>query len=166
MVVNERDLDWTEVGPTDLRRKKLAAADDGERVGCSLYELPPGERSWPYHYHQGNEEALYVLGGTGRLRTPDGEHSLEAGDYAAFPPGEEGAHRVVNDGDDTLRYLVVSTMQTPDVTVYPDSDAVGVFTGSPPGGTGDRPVHGYFPRSAAVDYWSEVADEDGDRNDD
>jgi len=163
MVVNEEELDWTAVADGDgdadagFRRKKLAAADGGDRVGCSLYELPPGERSWPYHYHEGNEEAVYVLAGSGRLRTLEGELPLEPGDYAALPAGREGAHRVVNDGDDSLRYLVVSTMVTPDVTVYPDSDAVGVFTGAAPGGEGDRPVHGYFPRSAAVDYWTEVA---------
>ena len=49
MVVNESDLDWT--AAADFRRKKLAAADGGDRIGCSLYELLPGERSWPYHYH-------------------------------------------------------------------------------------------------------------------
>ena len=81
--------------------------------------------------------------------------TLSAGDYVALPADERGAHRVVNDGDDVLRYLVVSTMVEPDVTVYPDSAKVGVFVGAPPGGEGDRPVHGYFRQADAVDYWSE-----------
>ncbi len=161
MVVHESDVNWTEV--RDFRRKKLAAADGATDLGCSLYELPPGEGAWPYHYHEGNAEALFVLDGTGRLRTPDGERSIAAGHFAAFPASADGAHRVVNDGDDPLRYLVVSTMTTPDVTVYPDSDTFGVFTGSPPGGEGERPLHGYYPRSASVDYWRDVAD--GDRTD-
>ena len=61
--VNESDLEWSTLdgGESGLRRKKLAAAADGEDVGCSLYELPEGDRSWPYHYHTGNEEALFVL---------------------------------------------------------------------------------------------------------
>lgn len=155
MVVNEAALDWIEVDGR-FRRKKLAAADGGEEIGCSLYELPPGERAWPYHYHDGNAEAVYVLAGTGRLRTPEGTESLAAGDYAALPAGADGAHAVTNDGEDPLRYLVVSTMETPDVTVYPDSDTVGVFTGTAPGGEGERPVHGYLPLSATVDYWDEV----------
>jgi len=158
MVVNESDLDWT--AAADFRRKKLAAADGGDRIGCSLYELLPGERSWPYHYHEGNEETIYVLAGSGSLRVPDGEESLAAGDYAALHAGREGAHRVVNDGDEPLRYLMLSTMATPDVTVYPDSDTLGVFTGAAPGGEGDRRVHGYFRRSAAVDYWTDVADDE------
>jgi uncharacterized cupin superfamily protein len=161
--VNEADLDWseTERGETAFRRKKLAAAaknrdgvsgSDAE-LGCSLYELPPGKCSWPYHYHTGNAEAFYVLAGEGMLRAPEGEHTLEPGDYVACPPGQTGAHRVVNDGDAPLRYLAMSTMAEPDVTVYPDSDKIGVFTGSPPGGEADRDVSGYYERAADVDYW-------------
>ncbi|MFB6219992.1 MAG: cupin domain-containing protein [Halolamina sp.] len=162
--VNADDLAWneTEHGETAFRRKKLAAAvaerADGDRradadLGCSLYELPPGNRSWPYHYHTGNAEAFYVLAGEGTLRTADDEHPLRPGDYVACPPGEDGAHRVVNDGDDPLRYLAFSTMRDPDVTVYPDSGKIGVFAGAPPGGEGDRDVSGYFERESDVEYW-------------
>jgi len=49
---------------------------------------------------------------------------------------------------------MVSTMVEPDVTVYPDSGKVGVFVGAPPGGEGDRPVHGYYRHEDAVDYWA------------
>ncbi|PSQ40687.1 cupin [Halobacteriales archaeon SW_5_68_122] len=152
--VNEADLEWSTLsgGETGLRRKKLAAAADGEDVGCSLYELPAGDRSWPYHYHTGNEEALFVLDGEGVLRL-DGERvPLEAGDYVALPADERGAHRVINDSEGTLRYLMISTMKEPDVMVYPDSGKVGVFAGAPPGGEGERTVHGYYRREDAVDY--------------
>ncbi|SDL97880.1 Cupin domain-containing protein [Halogranum gelatinilyticum] len=152
---NEADLEWTEThhGETEFRRKRLAAAAGGDRLGCSLYELPAGAKSWPFHYHTGNEEALYVLAGAGTLRLGDGSHPLRAGDYVALPAGETGGHRVINDGDDPLRYLAVSTMGDPDVTVYPDSGKVGVFAGSPPGGDGERTVHGYFREDDAVSYW-------------
>lgn len=58
--VNETDLDWqeTEHGETGFRRKRLAAAAGADDLGCSLYELPPGKRSWPYHYHAANAEAF------------------------------------------------------------------------------------------------------------
>jgi len=153
--VNEADLDWsdTERGETAFRRKKLAAAAGGDDLGCSLYELPPGKRSWPYHYHTANEEAMYVLAGSGLLRTADGEHELEVGDYVTLPAGEDGAHRVVNDGDAPLRYLAVSTMVEPDLTVYPDSETFGVFVGAPPGGEGERGLEGYYPIEGDVDYW-------------
>lgn len=153
--VNEADLDWTETqnGETHFRRKKLAAAADADALGTSLYELPSEASSWPYHYHTANAEAIYVLDGTGTLRTPDGEVQVEPGDYCAFPTSADGAHRLRNDGDDPLRYLAVSTMQDPDVTVYPDSAKIGVYAGSPPGGEDDRDVSGYYRRDDDVDYW-------------
>jgi uncharacterized cupin superfamily protein len=155
--VNEGDLDWDETdrGQTRFRRKRLGAAAGGESLGCSLYEVPPGGRSWPYHYHTANEEALFVLDGRGTLRAGETTHPLRPGDYVAFPVGESGAHRVRNDGDEPLRYLVVSTMTEPDVTVYPDSGKLGVFAGAPPGGQGERTVHGYFRQADAVDYWTD-----------
>lgn len=154
--VNEADLDWseTERGDTGFRRKRLAAAVGGEALGCSLYELPPGKRSWPYHYHTNNAEAFYVLAGEGQLRTADGKHRLEPGEYVACPTGESGAHRLVNDGDEPLRYLALSTLRDTDVTVYPDSEKIGVYAGAAPGADGERDVSGYYERDAQVEYWA------------
>jgi uncharacterized cupin superfamily protein len=154
--VNEADLEWTETkrGETHFRRKKLAAAAGADDLGASLYELPPDASSWPYHYHAANAEAIYVLSGTGTLRTPDGGERVEPGDFCPFPASTEGAHRLHNDGDDPLRYLAVSTMRDPDVTVYPDSEKIGVYAGSPPGGEAERDVSGYYRRDDDVDYWT------------
>ncbi|WP_348613287.1 cupin domain-containing protein [Halobaculum rarum] len=154
--VNADDLDWEETDRGESvgwRRKKLAAAAGGEDLGCSLYELPAGKRAWPYHYHAGNEEALYVLAGEGTLRHADGTSALRAGDYVALPAGEDGAHRVINDSEGALRYLTVSTMRDPEVLVYPDSDKVGAMAGAAPGGENERDVDAYFHRGDAVDYW-------------
>jgi len=158
--VNADDLSWTtpETENGKWRRKQLGEAADGDALGCSLYELPAGERSWPYHYHTANEEALYVLAGEGTLRLDGEAHPLRPGEFAAFPADQSGAHRVVNDGDATLRYLVVSTMREPDVTVYPDSEKFGVYVGSPPGGRESRSLEGYYRTDDDVDYWEDEAD--------
>ena len=156
---NEDDLDWTEYdregGATAFRRKQLADAVGAEDIGCSLYELPAGKRSWPYHYHTANEEAIYVLAGEGTLRAAGSEHPLRPGDYVTLPADASGGHRVVNDGEDPLRYLAVSTMREPDVTMYPEMDKVGVFVGAPPGGRSGRDFQAYFPDDAGVEYWEE-----------
>ncbi len=155
MQINAADLEWTESEneETTFRRKRLSKSLDGEKLGCSLYELPAGERSWPYHYHTANEEALFVLDGTGQIRTPDGTTPLESGDYLQFPADEDGAHRVINDSDGLLRYLAISTMEEPDVTVYPDKEMFGVYCGSPPGSDDERTFEGYYPIDAETDYW-------------
>jgi hypothetical protein len=46
----------------------------GEKLGCSLYEVPLGRRAWPCHYHRANEEAIHVLYGSG---TPPDTGELE-----------------------------------------------------------------------------------------
>lgn len=154
--INESALDWETVDRGDIgwRRKGLATAAGGEAIGCSLYELPAGNRSWPYHYHGANAEALYVLEGTGALRLDGETMALEVGDYVAFPADERGAHRVVNDTDTLLRYLMVSTMVSPDVTIYPDSGKVGAYVESAPGRSDERSVGGYFQLDDAVGYWT------------
>lgn len=155
MQIHESEVEWTEydTSETTFRRKELSDAVDSEQLGCSLYELPPGERSWPYHYHTANEEAFYVLSGKGQIRTPDGKAELQAGEFLSFPADERGGHRVINDSDGPLRYLAVSTMNEPDVTIYPDREMFGVYCGSPPGGRGERLFEGYYPMDAETEYW-------------
>jgi len=161
--VSADDLDWTDTerDGTNFRRKRLAAAAGADDLGCSLYELPPGGTAWPYHYHAGNEEAIYVLSGSGTLRHDGETRALAAGDYVAFPAGPGSAHRVVNDSEGPLRYLALSTMDDPDVLVYPDSGKVGVYAGSAPGREAGRERTQFFPEDAAVDFWEgEVGDAD------
>ena len=163
---NVDDGAWTTLdeGEMTLRRKQLGAAVDGEQLGCSLYELPAESRAWPYHYHTANEEALFVLSGTGTLRTAGEELALSTGDYVQFPADESGGHRVINDSPGTLRYLVVSTMIEPDITVYPDSEKFGVYVGGPPGEGGDRTLEGYYRQDSRVDYWTEETGSKPDSN--
>jgi uncharacterized cupin superfamily protein len=113
----------------------------GERIGsreigATVYELDPGMRMCPYHAHFGNEELLIVLDGSPTLRTEGGERVLRAGDAIAFVRGT--AHQVINRSDAAVRYLMLSTMFEPDVSLFPDTGKVVVVTDVPPGRSGDR----------------------------
>ena len=125
------------------RRASIRPELGGELIGCTVYELPPGEQLWPYHYHLNNEEWLIVAAGRPTLRTPEGERELRPGDVAGFPQGESGAHTLANRTDESARIAIFSTLRH-GTAVYPDSDKVGA---GPPA---DRR---YFRRSDAVDYW-------------
>jgi len=157
-VVNHAEVEAVAQRSPDQRflvqRKKLGEAAGGRKLGCSLIELPPGKHSWPFHCHLANEEAIFVLEGTGTLRIGEREVAVGAGDYIAFPPGVESAHRMTNTATAPLRYLCISTMIVPEVTLYPDSDKIGVLAGTPPGGPPDPgALRCFLPRGAAVDYW-------------
>lgn len=129
------------------RRAMLGPRLGAEKLGASLYELQPGEKTFPYHYEYGAEEWLFVVAGRPTLRVPDGEHELRPGDVVVFPEGPEGAHQVRNDGDEPVRVLIASTKQLPDAAVYPDSGKVGIWTGH----EADPPR--LFRIDTAVDYW-------------
>lgn len=156
-VVNEDELEWGEQSHGEnlgYRRKALGAAANGKQLGCSLYEVPPGRKAWPCHYHLANEEAIYVLEGSGMLRIGGREISLSPGDYVALPVGEAVARQASNTSDEPLRYLCFSTMVEPDVLVYPDSGKIGLFAGSAPGGSNEeRTLNKYLRADAEVGYF-------------
>jgi uncharacterized cupin superfamily protein len=107
---------------TSLSRRFGAVA-----TGMSVYELEPGNASWPYHFETVDEEWLIVIEGELTLRTPDGGAVLRAGDVACFPAGAAGAHAVRNDTDAPVRYAMPATSAPyGDAAVYPDSGKVHV----------------------------------------
>jgi len=111
-----------------------------------VYDLEPGTSSSPYHYEYA-EEWLLVVDGTLALRAPEGEHTLQRGDLVRFPAGPDGAHKVLNRSDAPARTLMFSSARVPAVSVYPDSDKIGVWSGNEP----DELI---FKRGTAVP-WSE-----------
>ena len=115
-------------------------------LGLTVYELGAGQSICPYHYEYPCEEWLIVLEGRVTLRSPEGESDLEPGDLLCFPPGPEGAHKVTNRSEQRSLVAMVSSKSSPCVSVYPDSEKVGVWSG-------DGDVAMLVPRSAAVDYW-------------
>ena len=108
--------------------------DVGQALGSSgllmfMYDIAPGASSSPYHYEY-DEEWLLVVDGTVVLRAPDGEHTLERGDLVCFPRGPAGAHKVMNRSESPARTLLFSRVGAGfAVSVYPDSDTIGVFAG-------------------------------------
>jgi uncharacterized cupin superfamily protein len=129
------------------RRAGLGERLGAEKLGASLYELDPGERTFPYHYEYGAEEWLLVVAGRPTLRDPDGEHELRPGDVVCFPEGPAGAHQIRNGTQEPVRVLIASTKQVPDAAVYPDSGKIGIWTGN------DADPPRIFPIDAAVGYW-------------
>lgn len=117
------------------------------RTGTSVYELPPGQAICPYHYEYGEEEWLLVLSGQPTLRTPTGSEQLVPWDAVCFCEGPSGAHRVRNETEETVRVLMYSTVSPTAVSVYPDSDKIGVWVEHPD----DKLI---LPRAGATDYFS------------
>ena len=143
------DDDWIAESATPgyrWRRMRIA----GEKLGASLYELEPGERTFPYHYELGNEELLLVVEGRPTLREPDGERELSPGDCVLFPSGPDGAHEVVNRTDEPVRVLIASNFTVPRGAVQVDSGKIMIRWGTEP----DESL--WFRRDDAAGYWDGV----------
>jgi len=132
--------------PNPDGRIDVAQALGSARTAMFVYDVDPGEGSSPYHYEY-EEEWLLVIDGSAVVRTPDGELSLERGDLVCFPAGPAGAHKVMNRSDAPARTLVFSSSRLPAVSVYPDSNKIGVW----PGNEADDLI---FRRDTAV-AWAE-----------
>jgi uncharacterized cupin superfamily protein len=141
----EYQMEREEMG---IRGRMLAPAAGARELGASVYELAPGASGFNLHAHYGNEELFVVLRGTPTLRTSaDAEEQLAPGAVVACRRGREGMHTIVNRSAEPALVLAVSTANSPDVVIYPESDTVGVATRHPfapvPEG-GDEGIVGAF----------------------
>jgi uncharacterized cupin superfamily protein len=108
---------------------EVGRAAGGKELAVRAFELPTGETLCPYHYEY-VEEWLIVLSGSVEVRVPSGVETVVAGGVLCFPVGAEGAHRIANPGSEVARVLMLSRDAMPGVAVYPDSDKIGVWTGT------------------------------------
>ena len=125
-------------------RIDVAGALGSGETAMFVYDLDPGASSSPYHYEYA-EEWLLVVAGSVVVRTPDGEHAAETGDLVRFPAGADGAHKVSNRSTLPARIVLFSNARQPAVSVYPDSDKIGVW----PGDDGDSLI---FERKTNVPW--------------
>jgi uncharacterized cupin superfamily protein len=103
------------------------------QFGVNLLELPPGSWSSQRHWHERQDELVYVLEGEVTLVTDEGETRLTAGMTAGFRAGSGNGHHLVNRSDTTARLLEVGTRTVEEVARYPD---IGMMYREDAGGSG------------------------------
>ena len=97
----------------------LAAETGMERIGVHLVRIEPGRDSTTHHFHDADEEFIYVLSGRGVARIGDEEFDIAAGDFMGFP-APSPAHSMRNPHDEDLVYLMGGERWSTDVVHYPD----------------------------------------------
>ena len=81
----ECDAQVNDQGGFAFRRKRLGAAVGAKGLGVSWFEIQPGKKAFPFHYHLANDEAVFVLEGEGVLRSGEEETPLRPRDYQRRP---------------------------------------------------------------------------------
>lgn len=105
-------------------RHKQALGDAGglTQFGVNLTRISPGAASALRHWHETEDEFIYMLEGELMLVENDGETVLKPGDAAAFKAGSGNAHRLLNRTNRDAVYLEVGTRAAADHVHYPDDD--------------------------------------------
>ncbi|HEX9858284.1 MAG TPA: cupin domain-containing protein, partial [Paracoccaceae bacterium] len=99
------------------------------QFGAHIEVLPPGSRSSFRHWHETEDEMVYMLAGEVVL-IEDGETTLRAGDVACWPAGSPIGHCLENRSAAEARYLTIGTRNPDDVIHYPDHDLITHKQGS------------------------------------
>jgi uncharacterized cupin superfamily protein len=88
------------------------------RIGIHLVRLEAGRDSTQFHYHDADEEFIYILEGSGVAEIGDQAFAVGPGDFMAFPAPSPG-HMLRNNSEDDLVYLVGGERNPNDVVHYP-----------------------------------------------
>jgi uncharacterized cupin superfamily protein len=91
---------------------------------ANVQTLQPGSRSSNRHWHEEEDESLYVLSGEATVVEEDGPYALRPGDAACWPAGAANAHQVVNRSGEPCTYLIFGSGAVPDVVHYPERGEV------------------------------------------
>jgi uncharacterized cupin superfamily protein len=92
------------------------------QFGVNLTRLKPGAASALRHWHENEDEFVYVLEGELVLIENEGELLLRTGDAAGFKAGVPNGHHLVNRTNRDAVYLEVGTRAPSEHAHYPDVD--------------------------------------------
>lgn len=129
-------------------RWKLGDVAGLTQFGVNLCRLPPGAWSSQRHWHEREDEFVYVLEGEVTLVSDAGEEVLRAGDCAGFKAGDPDGHSFQNRSDRDVVILEVGTRASGgDNVVYSDID-LRVIAGAPGYAHRDGTPYPVTPRRA------------------
>ena len=116
---------WSE--PCEPRIKHILGDAFGlDQFGVNLAIIPPGAWSSQRHWHEKEDEFIYVLEGELVLADDSGEHLLTPGMCAGFKAGNGNGHCLKNLSDKPATYLEVGTRLQSERAHYSDIDMLAV----------------------------------------
>jgi len=107
-------------------RKRLGNAAGLDQFGVNLTTLKPGAASALRHWHEREDELVYMLQGEVVLVEDEGETVLKPGDAAGFKANNPNGHHLVNRTSSDAIYLEIGTRSKHETARYPDVDLVAV----------------------------------------
>jgi len=103
-------------------RKRLGNAVGLSQFGVNLTTLKPGAWSAQRHWHETEDELIYVLEGEIVLCEDSGETVLKPGDAAGWKANTPNGHCLINRSQRDAVYLEIGTRAAKEKAHYPDID--------------------------------------------
>jgi len=107
-------------------RKRLARAAGLSQFGVNLCTLKPGAASSQRHWHENEDELVYVLEGEVVLCEDGGETVLKAGDAAAWKAGVANGHCLVNRSGRDAVFIEVGSRAPSERAHYSEIDMIAL----------------------------------------
>lgn len=105
------------------RKRRLGDTVGLNQFGVNYTVLEPGAQSALRHWHEGEDEFIFVLSGELALIDDSGEHTLKSESYCGFPAGVRNGHHLVNRGSERASFLEIGSRRPgEDAAHYPDDD--------------------------------------------
>ena len=111
------------------QRKRLGRAAGLSQFGVNICTLKPGAASSQRHWHENEDELVYVLEGEVVLCEDAGETVLKAGEAAAWKAGVQDGHCLINRSDRDAVVLEVGSRTAKERAFYSDIDMMVVRDG-------------------------------------
>ena len=105
-------------------RQALGDAAGLTQFGVNLTRLPPGAATAQRHWHEAEDELVFVVSGELVLVEEGSEVLLRAGEAAAFKAGHADGHHLVNRSAEDAVVLEIGTRAGEERAHYPDVDLV------------------------------------------
>jgi uncharacterized cupin superfamily protein len=103
-------------------RKRLGNAVGLDQFGVNLTTLKPGAWSSQRHWHENEDELVYVLSGELVLCEDSGETVLKPGDAAGWKAGVPNGHCLINRAQQDAVYLEIGSRARREKATYSDID--------------------------------------------
>src|ERR1700753_3510425 len=113
-------------------RQRLGVAAGLDQFGVNLTTLKPGAASALRHWHEKEDEFVFLLEGELVLVEDGGETLLKAGDAAGFKANSGNGHHLINRTDRDAVLLEIGTRSKLERVEYSDVDMLVIRDGAGP----------------------------------
>ena len=96
------------------------------QFGVNKTILPPKSATAMRHWHEKENEFVFIISGSAILIDKEGEHEMNPGDCATFRAGENNGHAIINRNNKDVVLLELGTRATKDIVHYTEKELINV----------------------------------------